>query len=252
MLPQHNCSTILHSHDPCLLQILCAQNNYNSNERCFRIVCYQHVICLLIYNSSIIICVWQLLLYFRLTVMNCTKTRWVKIIIYYISNYSLLWCSIMDSYHHAITHWGRVTHICVSKLTIIGSDNGLLPGLCQAIIWTNDGILLIRPLGTNFSEILSKIHTFSFKKMHLKTSSAKCRPFCLGLNVLMYLIPVCMEHIGACHALAGTVLQMPLRQYINKLSRLHWPWVMKEIYMKFDGMNFENFQSFTNCSPFLS
>ena len=24
-----------------------------------------------------------------------------------------------------LTHWGRVTHICISKLTIIGSDNGL-------------------------------------------------------------------------------------------------------------------------------
>ena len=54
----------------------------------------------------------------------------------------------------------------------------------QAIIWTNAGILLIRTLGTNFSEILSEIHAFSFKKMHLKMSSAKWRPFCLGLNVL--------------------------------------------------------------------
>ena len=36
----------------------------------------------------------------------------------------------------------------------------------------------------NFCEILSKIHTFSFKKMHLKIFSAKRRPFCLGLNVL--------------------------------------------------------------------
>ena len=53
-----------------------------------------------------------------------------------------------------LTHWGRVTHICVSKLTIIGSDNGLSLGRRQAIIWTNDGILLIWPLGTNFSEIL--------------------------------------------------------------------------------------------------
>ena len=44
-------------------------------------------------------------------------------------------------------------HICVSKLTIIGSENGLLPGRHQAAIWTNDGILLIWPLGTNFSEI---------------------------------------------------------------------------------------------------
>ena len=33
----------------------------------------------------------------------------------------------------------------------IGSDNGLSPDQCQAIIWTNAGILLIGPLGTNFS-----------------------------------------------------------------------------------------------------
>ena len=45
-------------------------------------------------------------------------------------------------------------HICVSKQTIIGSDNGLSPGRRQAIIWTNAGILLIGTLGTNFSEIL--------------------------------------------------------------------------------------------------
>ena len=83
-----------------------------------------------------------------------------------------------------LTHWGRVSHICVVKLTIIGSDNGLSPGRRQAIIWTNDGLLLIWPLGTNFSEMLIGIQTFSFKKMHLKMSSAKWRPFCLGLNVL--------------------------------------------------------------------
>ena len=82
------------------------------------------------------------------------------------------------------THWGRVTHICVNKLTIIGSDNGLSPGRHQAIIWTNAGILLIGPLGTNFNETSIEIHTFSFKKIHLKLSSGKWRPFCLGLNVL--------------------------------------------------------------------
>ena len=85
-----------------------------------------------------------------------------------------------------LTHWGRVTHICVGKLTIIGSDNGLSPGRRQAIIWNNAGILLIGPSGTNFSEILFGIQTFSFRKMHLKMSSAKWRPFCLGLNVLMH------------------------------------------------------------------
>ena len=61
------------------------------------------------------------------------------------------------NYEFQLTHWGRVTHMCISKLTIIGSDIGLLPGQCQAIIWTNAGILLIGPLGTNFSEISIKI-----------------------------------------------------------------------------------------------
>ena len=92
-------------------------------------------------------------------------------------------------YGDFVTHWGRVTHICVSKLTIIGSDNGLSSGRRQAIIWTNAEILLIGPLvGTNFSEILMEIHTFSFKKMHLKMSSGKGRPFCLGLNVLKQML----------------------------------------------------------------
>ena len=61
------------------------------------------------------------------------------------------------------THWGRVTYICVGKLTFIGSDNGLSPGRHQAIIWTNAGILLIEALGKNFSEILIGIKIFSFK-----------------------------------------------------------------------------------------
>ena len=77
-----------------------------------------------------------------------------------------------------------MTRISVSKLTLIGSDNGLSPGRRQAIIWTNAGILLIGPVGANFSAILIEIYSFSFKKLHLKISSAKWRPCCLGLNVL--------------------------------------------------------------------
>ena len=78
-----------------------------------------------------------------------------------------------------------MTHICVSKVTIIVSDNGLSHGRRQAIIWNNSRIFLIGTLGTNFSEILIEILTFSFKKMRLKVSSAKRQPFSLGLNVLM-------------------------------------------------------------------
>ena len=80
---------------------------------------------------------------------------------------------------------GRVTHISVSKITIIGSDNGLSPGRCQAIIWTNTGIMLIGPRQTNISEILIEKYTFSFKKMHLTMSSGKWWPVCLGFNVLI-------------------------------------------------------------------
>ena len=47
--------------------------------------------------------------------------------------------------HTLLTHWSRVTHICVGNLAIIGSDNGLSPGRRQAIIGTNAGILLIGP-----------------------------------------------------------------------------------------------------------
>ena len=96
---------------------------------------------------------------------------------------------------HLLTHWDQVKHIC-SKLTITGSDNGLSLGQLQAIIWTNAGVLLIGPLGTNFSEILIEIHihVFSFKKVHLKISSRNWRPFCLGLSVKCSLglyFPIC-------------------------------------------------------------
>ena len=93
--------------------------------------------------------------------------------------------SRVQSIHMQLSHWGRVTHICVGNLTIIALDDGLSPGWRQAIIETNAGILLIEPLGTNFSERLIGIQAFSFKKMHLKMSSAKWRPFCLGLIVLI-------------------------------------------------------------------
>ena len=103
-----------------------------------------------------------------------------KIHIPHIQCYSVKWASAQKG----LTHWGWVMHICVSEIIIIGSDNGLSPGQRQAIIWTNAGILLTGPLATNFSETLIRIQTFSFKKMLLKMSSAKWRPFCLGLNVL--------------------------------------------------------------------
>ena len=72
-------------------------------------------------------------------------------------------------------------YICVSKIIIIGPDNGLWPSRRQPIIWTYAGILLIGPLGTNFSDILIEINTFSFfKEIHLQMSSGKCRSIILA------------------------------------------------------------------------
>ena len=102
------------------------------------------------------------------------------------ASYRMSIVKILKKTDFVMTDWGRATHMCISKLTIIGSNNGLVPDWCQAIIWNNAGILLICPIGTNFSEILTIIHISSFKKMHLKMSPAKCQPFFLGLNVLAH------------------------------------------------------------------
>ena len=109
----------------------------------------------------------------------------------YFFIYSWAWSSPVKENITYLTHWGRVMHICVIKLAIIDSDNGLSPGQSQAIIWTSAGILLIGTLGANFSELLSEIHAFSFQKIRLKTSSAKWWPFCLGLNELMPFLSDC-------------------------------------------------------------
>ena len=101
------------------------------------------------------------------------------------TSHILVRITMIDTTHNGLTHWGRVTHICVGNLTIIGSDDGLSPGRRQAIIWTNARILLIGPWGANFNEIVIGIQTFSLKKMFLKMSSGKWRPLSLGLNVLI-------------------------------------------------------------------
>ena len=91
--------------------------------------------------------------------------------------------------HLALTHWGRVTHICVSELTIIGSDNGLSPGRRQAIIWTNDGILLIRPLRTNFSNFFFRnsnifIQQNALENVVCEMASILSRPQCVKIFTL--------------------------------------------------------------------
>ena len=130
------------------------------------------------------------------------------------------------------THWGRVTHICVGNLTIIGPDNDLSPGRRQAIIRTNAGILLIEPLRANFSEISIEIHTFSFKEMHLIMPSGKWRPFCLGLSVKS-------SGLIRKHIWNNTSTEI-LRQHAK-----HWlpNWEFLTIYVKFQSYRHALFSS---------
>ena len=64
---------------------------------------------------------------------------------------------------YVLTHWGRMTCICIRKLTIIGSDY-----LAQC--WNIGDFYLA--------------NIFIQEWIHLKLSSHNWRPFCLGLNVI--------------------------------------------------------------------
>ena len=122
-----------------------------------------------------------------------------------------------------------MTHICVDNLTIVGLDNGLSPGRRQAIIWTNGGILLIEPFGTNFSEFLIGIIKFSVKKMHLWMSSGNLRPCCLDLNELSHLQIVssvaCVEQLSTifdsytCWFVAKIYYQHCANPHLSLVSR---------------------------------
>ena len=76
---------------------------------------------------------------------------------------------------------------------IIGSGNGLSLIRRQVITWTNVDVLLIG-LQWNFNQ-----NSNIKKKIHLKWSSTKWCPFCLGLSVLVFIFwIVLMKYICIC------------------------------------------------------
>ena len=91
---------------------------------------------------------------------------------------SQCWPRSMPPYlgRNQLTHWGRVTPICIN-----GSDNGLSPGRRQAIIWTNAGMMLIGPLGTNFSDwnLYIFIKENAFENAVWKMAAILSRPQCV-------------------------------------------------------------------------
>ena len=78
--------------------------------------------------------------------------------------WSLNWFQMLA----VLTHWSRVTHMCVNRLTSINSDKGWLLGCRQAIIWANVAILLIGPSQTSM-KFKSKFKHFLWRKIYLKS-----------------------------------------------------------------------------------
>ena len=82
----------------------------------------------------------------------------------------------------SLIHWGRVTHICVSKLTTIGSGNAWSPGRRQAIS-ANAEISLIRTLyeQTSVKHWVQFIHFDPWKRLYkcrLRDGAILFRPQC--------------------------------------------------------------------------
>ena len=117
------------------------------------------------------------------------------------------------------THWGRVTQMCVNDLTSIDWFRKWLGA--DQFIRTNAGILVIKPLGTNFSDFLVEILIISFKKIRLKVSLRKGDHFTLGLNELNNHLsgyPIILPTVHCAIELCESVQEFPILWLITIIS----------------------------------
>ena len=143
-------------------------------------------------------------------ILCCHETHHNK----HSKHYFIWWVTLKSTKYVILRRWcnsmvaGRCGCHPKNGTYVYGRTNRLR----QAIICPNAGILLIGPLGTNFSEISNEIHIFSFKKMHLKLASGNWQPSCLGLNVLKP-SQMSQPYVNAIYA---TQLQMlPVAPFTN-------------------------------------
>ena len=101
---------------------------------------------------------------------------WPYIIVPINSSIYLVYFTRIQEYFFTWAFYFDSLKPTVNKETIICSGSGS-SGRRHDIIWTKAGILLIRPLGTNFNEMSIELHTFAFKKIRLKMPSGKWWPF---------------------------------------------------------------------------
>ena len=119
------------------------------------------------------------------------------------------------------THWGRVTHICVNKLSILGSDNGLAPTrhyLKQC--WIIFNCTLRNKLQWNFNRNSNIfIHENAFESVVCEMAFILSRPQCvnevwvwidpfMSIKLLLLLLlsnyPVTLRHRSACSTPRGS------------------------------------------------
>ena len=130
-----------------------------------------------------------------------------------------------------LTQWGRVTHVCVSKLTIIGSDNDLSPERHQAIIWISAGILLIEQTSV---ESQSEFYYFHYTKC---IENVVCGHFVIMLtwehrkSQRTWYIWCLMTHFNIpSTVLPGQVHLKPIREYTLRHKQFVIKWLYHTIH----------------------
>ena len=114
--------------------------------------------------------------------------------------------------HNVLTHWGRVTHICVGKLTIIGSDYGLSPETALSHYlnqcWNIVNWILGNKLHRNFNRNSNiSIHENALEDVVCELASILSQPQCVKdpkdavrqcVHVVMIhaVKPVCSDHLS--------------------------------------------------------
>ena len=94
--------------------------------------------------------------------------------------------TILLTHRSYLTHWGRVTHICVGNLTIIGSDNGLPPGRRQAITWTKCWNI-VNWIPRNKYQWHFNRNSYNFiQENAFENVVCEMASICLGLNLLKH------------------------------------------------------------------
>ena len=99
-----------------------------------------------------------------------------------------------------LTHWGRVTHICVSKLTIIGSDNGFVAWPAPSHYLNQCWIIVNWTLRNKLQWNLNRnsnifIQENAFESVVCETAAILSRPQCVKLNKLLN-----RRHKSSCEA----------------------------------------------------